>query len=408
MPPTSPLASTTRTFTPPSRLSSSSPASPVPPESVPSPASTTSSLNRIIRNRLGRLVKYVRNDRFQQEVVRTLIACAALFMAVAVTTFTQIISDQAFLAYSKQVKAGRKINGKVYAVDPLWDILQVSLPDLSRYPWLLDLLVSTFMAICLTVNFMFPAHARMKYQGIIGLRRIIWIAAFLYLFRMLCYMVTTVPSSAMQYCAPADPKNYLEYLSLMVKSFTGVGVTCTDQIYSGHTAMTVLIFLATVTYGCRWYFTIYAFFHGFLVISSIILTRFHYTVDIMVAIFMAVFVYYTYHLLLLVHSDQHILHNQYISKERIIAAGEDPSYLEERRLIMRLTSRPVQQAMAWIDGLDIRSKRPDTLLPTNSLFNGSGDSNGDDENDAAATAGGVSRNADSEQAPSTLDIQVIE
>ncbi|KAJ1727239.1 hypothetical protein LPJ61_004681 [Coemansia biformis] len=85
------------------------------------------------------------------------------------------------------------------------------------------------------------------------------------------------------------------FLEVVPKMITGELSACTDKIFSGHTSILVFIFLMWVRYSRHWAFIVYSGIHTVVGISSVLLTRLHYSVDVLLAIVMVFFVHHTYY-----------------------------------------------------------------------------------------------------------------
>lgn len=329
----------------------------------------------IIQRWLGRLKTCLKDQQFADELARMAIAATIFISIVMLMTLAQMFSDRWFAMYARNllffnasaakgqpfdltegILRGLAItNGSVYATDPLFDHVSALLPDASGWrEWLSDAFLTSFLGISLTITLIFPKHTRIRYQSIVVVRRMMWILSILYMFRMWSFLVTTVPNPV-QNCIPKYPQTPSAYLLLMGRMATGKVSACTDNIYSGHTTLATVLFYTNLIYARRWYFSIYSLFHSGAIIFMILLTRLHYSVDILIALFMTSFVYCTYHFLLLVHIDQRMFRSLKVNGERLMDAREDPRFLEEQRLLLRLTGENLLRLLAWMDGMDLRT-----------------------------------------------------
>lgn len=300
--------------------------------------------------------------RLAEEIYRTLLTAAVLICIIGIMTMAQVFSDRWFDLYSRSVMLTNGAsavappifnstlivqnygdNSTVFATDPLFDHVFSILPNKSEWRgWLPDLLLTSFLVISLVVTLLLPTKTRIRFQSIVVGRRLMWTLSLLYLFRTASFLVTTVPSPLYQ-CVPKYPQDPTAYLLFIGKMATGKMTACTDNIYSGHTAMVTVLFFTNLVYSGRWYFALYSFFHAAAVLFAILLTRLHYSVDILIALFMTSFVWCTYHFLLLVFIDQQLLMD-----------GGDPRLLNEQRLLLRITNPVMINVLAWMDGMDLR------------------------------------------------------
>lgn len=334
-----------------------------------SPLSPGSPLN-LFKSPIRFLKSCLEDPRFADELKRSAVATAVFVCMVVLMTLAQMFSDRWFALYTRNIvyasARGTALtaadfyalgvqNGTVYATDPLFDHLSELLPDESALRgWLPDLFLSTFIGISLAVTLLLPAHTRITYQSLVVGRRILWILSLLYLFRMWSFLVTTVPNPV-QNCVPKYGDDPTSYLILVGRMATGKVSACTDNIYSGHTALATVLLYSNVIYARRWYFSIYSIAHVLAIISTILLTRLHYTVDVLIALFMTSFVYCLYHFLLLIHVDGHLYRALAIDGAKIRREGSDSRFLSERRLILRLTGTNLLKMLAWMDGMDLRT-----------------------------------------------------
>jgi len=336
---------------------------------------------------IRRAKKRLATKKFAVELLRTFVAVIAFLIVAGLMTLAQMASDRWYDLFSKQISISTAmltdnnlvsslaalnvtlpVGGKLFATDPLYDHIFTLLPDLSALRgWLPDLFLQILLFTTIFATMIFPARKRIEFQGIIVLRRFLWILTFLYFFRMCSFLVTTVPNPVHD-CVPKYPQDPTAYLFLIGKMATGKISACTDNIYSGHTTLATLLFFTSITYSGRWWFSIWAFLFFSSVLITILLTRLHYTVDVLIALFMTAFVFCTYHFLLVLYLDSQLLRRRGITPEYLNAVGDDPKILEERKLILRFAATTTMRVLAWMDGLDLRltslhDRAPDT--PTN-------------------------------------------
>lgn len=330
------------------------------------------------KGRLAALYHYLRRrareKRLLNEICRTLLTAGVLICIIGIMTLAQVFSDRWFDMYSRSLMLTNGGNtttppifnstliaqrygdhSAIFATDPLFDHVFSMLPNKSAWRgWLPDLLLTSFLVISLVVTLLLPTKKRIRFQSIVVGRRLMWTLSLLYLFRTVSFLVTTVPSPLYQ-CVPKYPQDPTAYLLFIGKMATGKMTACTDNIYSGHTALVTVLFFMNLTYSGRWYFVMYSFVHASAVLFTILLTRLHYSVDILIALFMTSFVWCTYHFLLLIFTDQQLLRGRDITHEKLQMAADDPRLLDERRLIMRITNWTMIEVLVWMDGMDLRT-----------------------------------------------------
>lgn len=314
----------------------------------------------------------ISNPKLLGELGRTLVALLVFTAITLMMMMAQMSSDKWYDEYNRQLSLQKieiRNSGSagvaaqvfnldslpIYATDPLHDRIFDLLPNLSRMRgWLPDLLLSTLIGTCILVNILWVRKPILPFQSLVVLRRMLWILSLLYLFRTVSFMVTTVPSPLPQ-CVPkytygGDVEGYLKMVGGMV---AGKVSSCTDNIYSGHTALATVLFFTFVTYAWHWAFKIYAFLHALGVVMGLLLTRLHYSIDIIMALFMASFIFATFHFLLGFAVDEQLLADTHIIPDTPLRQA-----LQRERIIAnRLLSSRFAKYIGWLDGLDLRLPR---------------------------------------------------
>jgi hypothetical protein len=346
------------------------------------------------------LQKKLSDKRLADEWIRLALTATVFVCVAGLMTLAQMFSDRWFDMYSRNVmmqdEASSKgvvfnstiawsgmaafSNNKTYATDPLFDHLSSILPDYSGLRgWLPDALLTSFLGLSLFITFGFMRYRRIRYQRLVVARRVLWILSLLYLFRTFSFLVTTVPSP-IHNCVPKYPQDATSFLFFFGNMATGKITACTDNIYSGHTALATVFVFTNLIYSGRWYFALYSFIHTGALLIAIIVTRLHYSVDVLIALFMTSFVYCVYHFMLLIYIDEQLIPG----KGR---APKDARWLGERRLLLRLAGDTPMQIIAWMDGMDLRTVIPEgpVLTPRMEIDQAAGIGIGGDD-------GGIGRN----------------
>jgi hypothetical protein len=120
------------------------------------------------------------------------------------------------------------------------------------------------------------------------LRRFTFIMGFIYVFRGITLLVTTLPSSLIDECRPPEIEltgTVGERFGFISEVIGGTALTCTDNIFSGHTSMMVsccMVWRAHSRLRRPFSWVLYAV--ATAGILMILFTRFHYTVDVVLAI----------------------------------------------------------------------------------------------------------------------------
>lgn len=120
------------------------------------------------------------------------------------------------------------------------------------------------------------------------LRRWTFLLGLLYIFRGLTLFVTTLPSSLLDECRPPETEltgTVGERFGFIYNVVAGSALGCTDNIFSGHTSvMMSCVILWRVHSRMRRVFSWLLYGLAFSGIMMIILSRFHYTIDVLLAL----------------------------------------------------------------------------------------------------------------------------
>ena len=141
---------------------------------------------------------------------------------------------------------------------PLWDIGHYLLPDLGKYRWCNDVVV----LIVLLLNLYFCKPTKLYFQAV----------GLIVFLRMISIYATILPKSNSECTFTGNE---------------GVG-GCHDKVFSGHIALTMLtsIFIAKSYPNLKIHLLILNILNAFSVIAS----RDHYTIDVLIAAFLSVFI----------------------------------------------------------------------------------------------------------------------
>lgn len=309
----------------------------------------------------------LQENRLQREILRTLVLLLMFILAGAGMVIGQIVSDRLFDRYVRRVnvteslavtaqQVGGSDNPGQYAMEPLRDILFQVLPDWSdKRGWLPDALLLPLVVLCLLFCVLWRHNRVVRYQGWIVLRRFLLILSALYLFRTVTFIVTTVPSPVND-CLPMyihrdDPDVIHKYLVLFGRMASGKMTACTDNIYSGHTTLITVSVWMFFQYSGHISFKMYALTHASIALLSILITRLHYTVDVIVAMIIASFVYVSTHYLIQLAMDDLYLPKSNYHSEIIEAVDKEKNFLR------RITSPTILNVVRWFDGMDIRLRK---------------------------------------------------
>ncbi|GFE53332.1 phosphatidic acid phosphatase [Babesia ovis] len=121
--------------------------------------------------------------------------------------------------------------------------------------------------------------------------RYLVIMSEIYFIRGIFVLATVVPAS-MPGCRTFNPNDsFLAQYTHVLLGYFAVVDTCTDMIISGHTAASASIMLMFVLHNRTWYLNTLVMIATGVVCFLLILTRAHYTIDVMFGLLFAVHIY---------------------------------------------------------------------------------------------------------------------
>lgn len=197
-------------------------------------------------------------------------------------------------------------------------IVHERLPERTKYPplpdiffdlfppsdWALDVSEGIIVVSVWSTLFMIFIHR----HGFIILRRVFLIMGLLYFMRSITMFVTQVPvASTTYYCSPKANKTSAGLvLGRVIHMLGGLGLSingrhtyCGDYIYSGHTVILTMAYLVMHEYTPRRWCFIHWLMRAASVtgIFMVLLSRGHYTVDVIIAYFATTRIFWIYHTL---------------------------------------------------------------------------------------------------------------
>lgn len=183
--------------------------------------------------------------------------------------------------------------------DPLPDIFFSLFPE---YQWAIKI---TEVLILISLSTMFFMTFLHQHRWIV-IRRIFTIASMCYFMRAVCITVTQVPvPSRNTYCDPAANETSLSLVAKRVGwTLTTFGldlyhkrVLCGDLVFSGHTTVLVLSYMAVKRYMPRKFTWVFYILKFATIVGPIciLLARKHYTLDVVLAFIIAPTTFALYH-----------------------------------------------------------------------------------------------------------------
>ncbi|KAJ2416772.1 hypothetical protein H4218_002279 [Coemansia sp. IMI 209128] len=172
----------------------------------------------------------------------------------------------------------------------LQDVILERLPLLER-AWISDKFVGTSVIISIFGGCL---CARGWRERLMLVRRIGWMVAILYFIRSITISVTTVPPS-IESCRIVLPQSMWQVIKATPDILAGNIGQCTDKIFSGHTAILLISFLFWQRYATHWSILVYSALHTFIGILTVLLARYHYTIDVVIGALLTFFVHHLYY-----------------------------------------------------------------------------------------------------------------
>lgn len=234
-----------------------------------------------------------RGKEWKRELARTLAALLWFGVVAYLMSVVQIIGDE------------RMIRSGLTNMTPLPDAGLDLVPHPDWWPKsAADLTLNSYVVISLVACCISAAlNGGGPVFVMIYVRRLLWLFGLCYFLRLMTLGGTTLPSSNTK-CLFVK-RTMLDYLTTGPLVLIGKAQTCTDKLFSGHTALATLLtwfWLATFWTKSpriqKFVARIYAFIHGSGVFIASMMCRHHYTVDVVLAIIIASLVFHIYHLII--------------------------------------------------------------------------------------------------------------
>ncbi|KAF9355578.1 hypothetical protein BGX26_006389 [Mortierella sp. AD094] len=127
----------------------------------------------------------------------------------------------------------------------------------------------------------------------IVIRRVFWTVGILSVYRALTLSVTTMPTPKRD-CVPATERGFGPMFWIALQMIPGTIEACTDDIFSGHTVFMVTSAIQWRLYCKNKWITYFSYIYITIGLYFVIATRLHYTVDVVLAIFITYAVWAIY------------------------------------------------------------------------------------------------------------------
>jgi hypothetical protein len=234
---------------------------------------------------------------------------------------------------------------------PLPDFFDV-LPNLSYVDVVVDILLNTLLGGTLIGIMIISPNWQTR--GII-LLRIGWLAGLLYLYRALTISVTTLPATFKD-CKPQniDVKTAAQVVGDAFKIIVGGARTCTDLIYSGHTMVFVTCAIQWRLYCKHRWVAWYVYLHAATGILMVIMTRFHYTVDCILSIFITFGFWSIYMAVVRMAMERFRYIKDHEQVFGMTAWEKDDADYQKVAYTPRMMNSGLVRIVVWMDALDVR------------------------------------------------------
>ncbi|KAI9493870.1 PAP2 superfamily C-terminal-domain-containing protein [Zychaea mexicana] len=279
------------------------------------------------------------------------------FLRLALSVIWLIVCGliESFLAQLSEIRYSHFPYDKVRHSDLMHD----AFPRVENYLTVNYLLLTTLLYTTLGFALQSPDWT----TRIVVLRRWLVIMGAIYIFRGICVAVTTLPSSRVNNCVPSDIAlngSAGARFSFLFRQIGGQLSPCTDNIFSGHTsAMMSCVMVWRIHTRVRRIFSWIAYLIVLAALLMILFTRFHYTVDVLLAVYITYSAWYMYMDTILEASKRTMFafrghSTRSLFRSRLASFDADTTY-------EFLTWQPTPLMPTWVmwlcmyaDGLDIR------------------------------------------------------
>lgn len=294
-----------------------------------------------------RTLKDVRDIAWNHEFLRLVL----IIFFFIICGFTEM-----FLA---QISDMRYHSGPAISKHPLKDLLH------DAFPLVPDInIVNILLNFCLIYTVAaFAVQSPDWTTRFTILRRFVFIMGFIYVFRGITLLVTTLPSSLIDECRPPEVEltgAVGERFAFITQVISGTALTCTDNIFSGHTSMMMSCCMVWRVHNrLRRPFAWILYGAAAAGMLMILFTRFHYSIDVLLAIYITYTAWDTYLRYVREASMRYMFgftkHSTFDVFNSQLPSGE------ANRMYQYLTWQPHPLGKKWlmwiimyVDGLDVR------------------------------------------------------
>lgn len=283
------------------------------------------------------------NSRSWQETIRTISVIVLLFFCVICDTSAHYLADQ---FYVKNVKSSADFANK-----PVFDLILSIVPDsfhLNKAISDVSILILAILALLSTVILNSRPNS-VPFQGLTVLRRFCFIQSIAYIFHVFTIPFTLVPSLNSEcFIQDSSSKDSSFSFTEFFRLAFGQTIPCVDNSFSITVTLATNLAFFTLAYSWNWILKLISIVHAFITIILLSLSNYHYSVSISLGVMASVFIFGTYHLLLLVFCQSKI----FLGVTESASMGFDLFFLNG------FFCRNATRIIEWVDGLDLRQLQP--------------------------------------------------
>ena len=278
------------------------------------------------------------NSRGWQEIIRTSLVLLMLTFFMALDTSAQYFADY---IYARSV-----INSAKFSNRPVFDLISSSIPAYLQLKKIYcDVAIVLLLVLAFLSTVVFNSRQRSTlFQGLTVLRRFCFIQAISYLFHSITVPFTLTPSLNLNCSLLFNSGGVGQFLKLTF----GQSLPCIDNSFSITVTLTSNLAFFILAYSWNWILKLYSLFHAILTIILLHLCHYNYSISITLGIMASVFIFGTYHLLLLVFCQSKI----FLGVTESASMGFDLFFLNG------FFCKNATRIIEWVDGLDLRQLQP--------------------------------------------------
>ena len=283
------------------------------------------------------------NSRSWRETIRTVMVILLLLFFVILDTGVQYMTDKFYVSHVQE-----SVN---YANKPIYDIILDAVPANIRLNKILcDISILILATLALFSTVIFDSRQRtVPFQGLTVLRRFCFIQSIAYLFHALNIPFTLSPSLNSECFIQKSSSEYHSFtLTRFIQLAFGQTVPCIDNSFSITVTLTSNLAFFTLAYSWNRAVKIYSIVHAILTICLLCICHYHYSVSISLGVMASVFIFGTYHLLLLVFCQSKIF----------LGVAESASMGFDLFFLNGFFCKNATRIIEWVDGLDLRQLQP--------------------------------------------------